>query len=117
MKFLNLFEPDILIPQQFATRSRSHTQMPERRLSAAVLMNAFLDLKGMASAPERADEFARTQLLAWFASRDSTWPFSFESVCEQLDLNPERIRSRLKPLTDRCRRSASQRGKCGRGEA
>ena len=35
------------------------------------------------------------EVIAWFASNDRQWPFSFERICEALSLEPEYIRSGL----------------------
>jgi hypothetical protein len=35
------------------------------------------------------------EVVAWFASSDRTWPFSFERICEALNFDPEYIRGGL----------------------
>lgn len=42
----------------------------------------------------------------WFWSHDRSWLFTFESICEHLDLDPDYIRGRLSTATPR---RASQR--------
>src|SRR6185295_7687778 len=32
---------------------------------------------------------------AWFVAEDSRWPFSFENICEALDLSAARLRAQL----------------------
>jgi hypothetical protein len=40
----------------------------------------------------------RQELWAWFFGRDPAWLFSFENLCDQLDLNPSCIRARVVEL-------------------
>ena len=66
-----------------------------RRLMRAVLVDAlhvFLTRmpRGHATADLRFREVEQ-----WFRSRDERWPFSFERVCEALDMDPARVRRRL----------------------
>jgi hypothetical protein len=37
----------------------------------------------------------RREILAWFASPDRTWLFSFERICEALELDPDYLRRGL----------------------
>lgn len=69
--------------------------MPERRLFVAVLMSAIDDFKGALQSPNHDMDPAFRKLEAWFFSRDSRWPFSFENVCAQLDLDADLIRAHL----------------------
>ena len=41
------------------------------------------------------DDQHRRELLNWFASRDRSWPCSFENVCDAIDLDPARLRGLL----------------------
>jgi hypothetical protein len=36
--------------------------------------------------------------LTWMRTRDAVWIFSFENICLELDLNPDRLRSSLESL-------------------
>jgi hypothetical protein len=31
----------------------------------------------------------------WLASRDASWPFAYERICEALDLDPDRVRREI----------------------
>jgi hypothetical protein len=73
---------------------------PERRLMAAVLQGVVDDLHGSASS--RAPGYGpptNLRLLraavAYVASRDRQWPFSFENLCEALSLDSGRLRNAL----------------------
>ena len=37
----------------------------------------------------------------WLESNDMTWPFSFASICQALDMEPEYLRRGLKQWADR----------------
>jgi hypothetical protein len=82
-----LFVPDLLLATQHAVASLPPT--PCRRLVAAVLERALLDVVGPSSKqPDRDDA------LAWFAS-DGEEPFSFRWVATQLGIDPDWLRSSL----------------------
>ena len=69
-------------------------QTAERALMYAVLEDALQCLAGNARpANERLIQAARAR--AWIERRDRDWLFSFDNVCESLDLEPERLRARL----------------------
>jgi hypothetical protein len=66
-----------------------------RRLMRAVLADALhVFLTHMPRGHTHADLRFR-EVEQWFRSRDTQWPFSFERVCEALDLDPGRLRRRL----------------------
>lgn len=90
-----LSEPDTLVSEQFMRIFVSRQQMPERRLFAAVLMEAVADFRDALESTEKREAWAFQELLAWFSSRDRRWPFSFENLCEQLDLDPGCVRRHL----------------------
>jgi len=77
--------------------SRDEFHVPghgERSLMRAVLVDAIecltADIRRSAT---RAQHAAEAQ--AWVATRDDQWPFSFDNICLALDLDAERIRTRL----------------------
>ncbi len=66
---------------------------PERRLSQAVLEQALLDLQRLHLNPRRDRRSPRlNDVVAWFRSVDTTWPFSFEAVCANLGLDAGAVR-------------------------
>jgi hypothetical protein len=69
----------------------------ERALMRAVLQDAILCLRGHATGATSANERQRAaeQAYRWIASRDTTWPFAFESICHVLGLEPSSLRRRL----------------------
>jgi hypothetical protein len=61
-------------------------QVGELRLMAAVLEDAVNVLR------KRPRSRAGREAREWFASRDASWPFAYERICEALDLDPDRVR-------------------------
>lgn len=95
-RFVNLFEPDTLLPAQyFAAFSREGGLVRERRLMLAVLQDAVECYQKYALARDpRGVELFR-DASAWIESQEREWPFSYENICEVLGLNPEYIRKGL----------------------
>ncbi len=44
---------------------------------------------------DASDLTDRTDAVAWVTSTDRAWPFSFENICEALDVDPHRVRRQL----------------------
>ena len=69
---------------------------PEQRLMRAVLAEAVTELNGARGAVRPPLDIKRRQrVLAWFVSHDRSWPFSFENICDAIDLDPDRMRAAL----------------------
>jgi hypothetical protein len=69
---------------------------PARRLVAAVLWQALVD---MALAPHRHGRTRRGDMAdagRWFASDDTAWPYSFVNLCGVLELEPAAVRAALR---------------------
>jgi hypothetical protein len=67
---------------------------PEKRLAAAVLAGALLEVRG-----RHADVHYRCRViedLTWIASDDTEWPYSFVPLCELFGLEPEYVRDVVK---------------------
>jgi hypothetical protein len=64
---------------------------PELRLHHAVLEQALIDLDRTRTRPQRRGAKA-AEVLRWFRSADTTWPFAFESVCATLGLDADAVR-------------------------
>jgi hypothetical protein len=73
---------------------------PEYRRMRAVLEEALAELtaSGRAAQTRLLDNPHHQALLAWFASGDRSWPFSFENICDAIDLDAERVRAALRTL-------------------
>ena len=91
-----LFQPDILLPAQyFATLRRKGAQEPERRLVVAILEDAVDCFHKHLFARDHKARQLFEDAEAWILCEDREWPFSFENICELLDLNPEYLRRGL----------------------
>ena len=95
MRSRSFSQADASIAQQYSAVFSRGTEMPERKLFAAVLMSAIDDFQGGLRSPNHDLDPAFRKVESWFFSRDNRWPFSFENVCAQLDLDADLIRARL----------------------
>jgi hypothetical protein len=90
----------VMLPAQYASRPDARLAEPQRRLMAAVLRAAIDDYRGgtvhrrMAGGSVVDSRTVRTAM-AYVASRDRTWPFSFENLCDALDLDAGGLRDEL----------------------
>ncbi len=88
-----LFEPDALLPAQFyaAFRGGSHVK-GERRLMLAVLQDALDCYQKYAFSKDGAGRQLFQDADSWINCDDRDWYFSFENICETLEINPEYLR-------------------------
>ena len=63
-----------------------------RELADGSLKQAERDLQRFHSAPSAIERKLYLDAYRWVMSDDSTWPFSFLTVCESLNLVPENVR-------------------------
>jgi hypothetical protein len=88
----------IMLPAQYASRVRPAE--PHRRLMAAVLRAVIDDCQG-GSAYRRSTgkgviaSGSVHKAVAYVASTDRTWPFSFENLCDALGLDASALRQEL----------------------
>ena len=90
--------PDVILKSQFFDTIGKRTLTSEQRLMLAVLadaINILQDWRGAFSARKRRlfIEAAR-----WVMARGSNVPFSFDNVCDALEISPEALRNRLSSL-------------------
>lgn len=64
-------------------------QVGELRLMAAVLEDAVNILR------KRPRSRAGREAREWLASRDASWPFAFERICDALDLDADSVRRQV----------------------
>jgi hypothetical protein len=64
----------------------------QRELADGVLKQVQRDLQRFHSAPSAIEVELYLDAYRWVMSDDSTWPFSFLTVCESLNLVPENVR-------------------------
>jgi hypothetical protein len=86
-----------LLPSQVERRSGAQLQA-EQRLMLAVLEDAVLTFQRYAGDPGTRARRLCIETAAWFASNDTAGPFSFVSICQALDLDPDYLRRGLRPL-------------------
>ncbi|MFQ5477730.1 MAG: hypothetical protein ACE5E4_03850 [Candidatus Binatia bacterium] len=95
-RFVNLFEPDTLLPAQFfAAFAREGGLVRERRLMLAVLQDAVECYQKYALARDPKGRLLFDDASAWIESPEREWSFSYENICEVLSLNPEYLRKGL----------------------
>jgi hypothetical protein len=100
--FAHLLQPDTLLPSQyFAALKRKGNQEPERRLAIAVLQDAVDCYQKHLRARDRKARQLFVDAEEWITSDDRGWPFSFENVCDLLQINPEYLRRGLAVWKDR----------------
>jgi hypothetical protein len=85
----NLFEPDVLITDQFVSARRRRAALSsEKRLMLAVLENALDYYRKYIAATDRIGRALFTEAAQWFESTSNDDIFSFENISETLDINP-----------------------------
>jgi len=89
-------EPDVMMPSQYFDRLRGGEATPERVLMVAVLEVALNDyLKAVGSRDPQQRELFR-EVDEWVESRDATWLYSFERVCDVLGIDAAYLRRGLR---------------------
>lgn len=92
----SMFEPDLLASAQYMEKwryQRSHE--PEKMLMCAVLEDAITSYQRFLSVSNGRGRAAFKEAENWLMHEKSDWPFSFERICESLDLDPDYIRTGL----------------------
>jgi hypothetical protein len=97
-----LFEPDTLLPiQYFEAMRRKHLLEGEKRLVLSVLEDAVeCFMKCIDSSTNKGQRLFR-EAEEWINLEDKKWVFSFDNVCEMLDVNPEYMRRGLREWKER----------------
>jgi hypothetical protein len=101
-KLPGLFEPDTLLPiQYFEAMRRKHLLEGEKRLILSVLEDAVeCFMKCIDSATNKGQRLFR-DADEWIALEDKRWVFSFDNVCDMLDINPDYMRVGLRKWKDK----------------
>ena len=88
--------PDVLTPAQYYPERRGEGAIqPLKRLMMAVLEDALRCFRNHASATDGRRNLQSLEAEEWFCDTRREAPFSFESVCETLGVDPESLRRRL----------------------
>jgi hypothetical protein len=87
------FEPDVLTSHQYFQlfRQKAHFD-PEEKLMFAVLTDAIECFQKYYGANAHRRRRLFTEAETWISSWDSSWPYSFENVCEALNIDPNYLR-------------------------
>lgn len=89
-----------MLPVQYLQRSGVADQDPHKRLMAAVLQTVVDDCRGTAYRRARGThplpaQRDAAQAIAYLASTDRGWPYSFENLCDALGLDATHLRRAL----------------------
>lgn len=91
-----LIEPEILLPSQFFNRLGGRSILEgERRLMLAVLEDAVSCFQKYAGASRPRARRLFREAEEWFLEPETAWPFSFESICGVLGIDPDYFRTNL----------------------
>jgi len=92
-----LFEPDALLPAQFYAAFRGGSGVSgEKRLMLAVLQDALDCYQKYAFAKDGPGQQMFADADEWISDEDRAWYFSFENICEILEINPAYLRRGVK---------------------
>lgn len=86
-------EPDVLTTHQFFKVFQQKGQLdPEEKLMFAVLTDAIECFQKYIGASSRRSRALFAEADAWITSNDSLWSFSFEHICQVLNISPSYLR-------------------------
>jgi hypothetical protein len=91
----------VVLPAQYLLESGRYLVEPQKRLMLAVLQTVVDDYRGAADEEAMmggggpSERKAALRAAAYVSSKDRSWPFSFESICETIGLDAERLRQGL----------------------
>ena len=95
-KALAIFQPDILIPEQFrATCMRTLSLESEKLLMLAVLWDAIACFQGNLGANDNRKQQLFLEAERWISDSDPNYFFSFENICTELGFAPAYLRQGL----------------------
>jgi hypothetical protein len=106
-KVVSLFQPDTLITDQYLSGHKSKQLDPGKRLMLAVLQDAIFCYQENVLARDAKKQALFREAEDWIMAESRDWVFSFENVCEALDLSPEYVRAGL--LRFKEKRATTQR--------
>ena len=91
-----LFQIDPSTPAQFLeTLTRKDSLEPEKRLMLAVLEDGVHCFKKYLFARDRKGRALFREIEEWMLDEESDWIFSFNNICESLELDPQYVRRGL----------------------
>src|SRR5208283_1324555 len=93
----NLFVPDVLTPEQFYdSRRDDSTIRPVKKLMMAILEDALRYFQNNADAKGGPRKRLFSEAEQWLIGEGGEGPFSFETVCETLGIEPQFLRRGLR---------------------
>jgi hypothetical protein len=96
-RFGILFQPDTLLPTQFFDRSRRRSEHEgERRLMIAILEDAVDVYRKQANARDERGRQLFAEAETWIEDGDRSWLFSFQNICDVLDIDADYLRRGLR---------------------
>ena len=94
-----VFEMGPVVPAQFYDLIRRSAFLDgETRLVFAVLEDAVRTYLRLRDSSRRRDRIEFAEVARWFEARTGSVPFSFDYICEVLELEPESFRRQLRIL-------------------
>ena len=97
-----LFEPDTLLPiQYFEAMRKKHLLEGEKRLILSVLEDAVDCFMKCIDSPTSKGQRLFRDADEWISLEDKHWVFSFDNVCDMLDINPDYMRRGLRQWKER----------------
>jgi hypothetical protein len=90
---------DIILPTQYFAALGSVGLSSEQRLMLAVLVDAINVLQGWHRLGSARKRRAFAEAAQWVNTSGTKYPFSFDSVCDALEIDPDVLRARLRGLT------------------
>src|SRR5581483_3568484 len=101
-----LFQPDTLLPSQYFDRIRRQRYLDgERRLMIAVLEDAVDVYRKQAAAQDSRVRGLFRDAEEWIEDTEKSWLYSFENICDVLDLDADYLRRGLHRWKERARRA------------
>lgn len=101
-RLAGLFEPDVLLPAQFfAAFRRAGGLERERLLMLAVLEDAIDCYQKYAHSRDPRGRQMFEESREWVTSNDRIWLFSFENICDTLEINAAYVRRGLREWRER----------------
>jgi hypothetical protein len=106
-RFSGVLAPDAVLPSQYFEGLRRRRDMSgERRLMIAVLEDALHCFQKYVDAEDPKHRQMFLEAESWITADNPAWFFSFESVCDTIDLDPDYVREGLMRWRDARRREA-----------
>lgn len=96
----SLFEPDVVLSSQFLSSEDNGLSGGERKLMAALLSDGIEAYISQKTSVARERRRSAVDASEWVDTRDYSYVFSFDNVCECLGINPEYLRAGLDRYVD-----------------